>query len=227
MENQVSFNTADPNPQSNLTDLDPQNDGKPMSVAAVDHRPQSNLVEADPFDPAALRLDPSEEIVGIRKVLSGVPIRKPKRQEFVRVRPEPEYRLDVAILDLEEDGDSFMVTPELRAELADELKRVTLFTTTNRAGGIFLWPVKLPDATGRRNTWADSSRRGAELAMKEWTRLSSNCPAGQYDLAVASANLPGPEWPDLPLKELLRLAFQDAMISSMDHPAIRRLRGEA
>ena len=62
-------------------------------------------VEFDPFDPAALRLDPSEEIVGIRRVIANVAIRKPKRQEFIRVHPEPDYRLDVAILDLEEDGD--------------------------------------------------------------------------------------------------------------------------
>jgi hypothetical protein len=194
------------------------------SLGLADTHPQ---FDPDPFDPEALRLDPSEELVSIKRVIGNVPIRRPKRQEFVRVRPEEEYRLDVAILDLEEDGDSFMVAPELRAELADELKRVTLFTTVNRAGGLSLWPVRLPDATGRRNTWAESSRRGAELAMRHWTRLSSNRPAGQYDLAIASATLPEPEWPDLPLKEILRLAFRDAMITSVDHPAIKRLRGLA
>jgi hypothetical protein len=183
--------------------------------------------DPDPFDPASLRLDPSEELIGIKRVIGNVPIRKPKRQEFVRVRPEPAFRLDVAILELEEEGDSFMVAPGLRAELADELKRVTLFTTVNRAGGAFLWPIRLPDATGRRNPWAESARRGAELAMREWTRLSSNRAAGQYDLAVAAATLPEPEWPELPFKELLRLAFREAMISSVDHPAIRRLRGQA
>ena len=198
-----------------------------MSFTTADARPQSDTLEFDPFDPAALRLDPSEELVGIRRVVANVAIRKPKRQEFIRVHPEPDYRLDVAILDLEEDGDSFMVSPDLRPELADELKRVTLYTTLNRSGGLFLWPVRLPDATGRRNTWADSSRRGAEYAMKHWTRLSSNRPAGQYDIAIASATLPEPEWPDLAFKEILRLAFQDAMITSIDHPAIRRLRGEA
>jgi hypothetical protein len=198
-----------------------------MSSKSANQRPQLEPDEADPFDPAALRLDPNDEIVGIRRVIANVAIRKPKRQEFVRVNPDPTYRLDVAILDLEEDGDSFMVSPDLRPELADELKRVTLYTTLNRAGGLFLWPVRLPEATGRRNSWADSSRRGAELAMKSWTRLSSNRPAGQYDLAIASATLPEPEWPDLPFKEILRLAFQDAMITSIDHPAIRRLRGQA
>jgi hypothetical protein len=197
-----------------------------MSTKPKSPRPQGEPDETDPFDPDALRLDPAEELVGIRKVLASVPVRRPKRQEFVRVHPSADYRLDVAILDLEEDGESFMVSPDLREELADELKRVTLFTAANRAGGIFLWPVRLPDATGRRNSWAESSRSGAELAMKAWTRLSSNRQAGQYDLAVASASLPEPEWPDLQFKEILRLAFRDAMITSIDHPAIRRLRGQ-
>ena len=174
-----------------------------MSSNAVESLQQPEPAECDPFDPAALRLDPSDELVGIRRVVAHVAIRRPKRQEFVRVRPEPEYRLDVAILDLEEDGESFMVVPDLRPELADELKRVTLYTALSRAGGLFLWPVRLPEATGRRNSWAESSRRGAELAMKHWTRLTSNRSAGQYDLAIASATLPEPEWPDLPFKEIL------------------------
>jgi hypothetical protein len=194
-------------------------------------RPQSDPdaesgIEPDFFDPATLRLDPSEELIGIKKVLANVPIRKPRRQEFIRVHPSPYYRLDVAIIDLDEDGECYMVSPDLRAELAEELKRVTLFTTISRAGALFLWPVSLPDATGRRNTWSDSSRRGAELAMKDWTRLSSNRPAKQYDLAIAAAVLPEPEWPDLPFKEILKLAFREAMIMSIDHPAIRRLRGQ-
>ena len=198
-----------------------------MTSKSANQRPQLEPEVADPFDPAALRLDPNDEIVGIRRVIANVAIRRPRRQEFVRVRPEPEYRLDVAILDLEEDGESFMVVPDLRPELADELKRVTLYTTISRAGGLFLWPVRLPEATGRRNSWAESSRRGAELAMQHWTRLTSNRSAGQYDLAIDSATLPEPEWPDLPFKEILRLAFRDAMITSVDHPAIRRLRGQA
>ena len=179
----------------------------------------------DPFDPARLRLDPAAELVGIKRVIANIPIRRPKRQEFIRVHPDPAYRVDTAILDLEEDGDSYMVAPELRAELGDELKAVTLFTTINRAGGVFLWPVRLPDATGRRSPWAESARRGAELAMRSWMRISANRAAGEYDLFEAAAALPEPEWPELTFRELLRLAFREAMIDSIDHPAVRRLRG--
>jgi hypothetical protein len=57
--------------------------------------------------------------------------------------------------------------------------------------------------------------------------VSSNRAAGQYDLGTADAELPDPEWPELSFREILKMAFQDAMIDSIDHPAIRRLRGKA
>jgi len=85
--------------------------------------PQPELDDVDPFDLAALRLDPAEELIRIRKVLVSVRVRKPKRQEFVRVRPEVEYRLDAAILDMEEDGDSFMVLAEASSRIGGRAKR--------------------------------------------------------------------------------------------------------
>ena len=39
----------------------------------------------NPFDPAALRLDQSyADTVGVKKLLTTVPVRKPNRQDFVR-----------------------------------------------------------------------------------------------------------------------------------------------
>ena len=39
----------------------------------------------DPFNPAALRLDQSfADTVGVKKLLTTVPVRKPNRQDFVR-----------------------------------------------------------------------------------------------------------------------------------------------
>jgi len=53
----------------------------------------------DPFNPASLRLDPSYvETMGVRKLLITVPVRKPNKQEFVRVHPEPMYRLTPAAI---------------------------------------------------------------------------------------------------------------------------------
>ena len=46
----------------------------------------TNNKKPNPFDPAALRLDQSfADTVGVKKHLVTVPVRKPNRQDFVRV----------------------------------------------------------------------------------------------------------------------------------------------
>src|SRR5262249_37753929 len=76
-------------------------------------------VAADPFDPAALRLDQSfADAVGVKKRLMTVPVRKPNRQDFVRVHPIPAYRLTpAAIIELKEDREVYLVTPNMAQDL--------------------------------------------------------------------------------------------------------------
>jgi hypothetical protein len=66
----------------------------------------------NPFDPAALRLDQSyADTVGVKKLLTTVPVRRPNRQDFVRVHPDPMYRLTpAAIIDVKEDHEVYLVT---------------------------------------------------------------------------------------------------------------------
>src|SRR5438309_5750058 len=76
----------------------------------------------DPFYPASLRLDPSyADTVGVRKLLTTVPVRKPNRQEFVRVHSDPLYRLTPAgIIEVKEDREIYLLSPAMAAELPDE-----------------------------------------------------------------------------------------------------------
>src|SRR3954469_25278011 len=99
----------------------------------------------DPFDPVALRLDQAfAETVGVKKLLTTVPVRKPNRQDFVRVHPDPGFRLTpAAIIELKEDREVHLVTPAMAVELPGEFTAATLFTTINRQGVLHLWPVKL------------------------------------------------------------------------------------
>jgi hypothetical protein len=175
------------------------------------------------FSVEALRLDLQEEMVGVEKVTTNVLIRKPKRQEWLRTHPT--FHMDTAILELEQDREVYMVDRGLRAALAEELKRVTLWATINRTGALFLWPLSLPDAKGKRNPWSESARRGAELAQHCWVRVSSNMANGQYDIGKAVSVMSDPEWPKLSFDEILEIAFKDAWIDSMDHPAVKTLRG--
>ena len=49
---------------------------------------------------------------------------------------------------------------------------------------------------------------------------------GAYEILTAE-HIEDPVWPDITFSELLRLAFQDHFIDTMDHPIIRQLYGQA
>ena len=182
----------------------------------------------DPFDPAALRLDQSfADTVGVKKHLTTVPVRKPNRQDFVRVHPDPEYRLaPAAIIEVKEDREVYLVTLNMAQELPGEFTAATLFTAINRQGVLHLWPVKLPGPDGKHNEWHRSAAEAAELAMKRWIRLTANMSLGAYEVFEATGDLPEPNWPDIPFQEILKIAFNHRIVDRADHPLLQRLRGE-
>jgi len=185
-------------------------------------------VAPDPFDPASLRLDPSyAETIGVGKLLTTVPVRKSNRQDFVRVHPDPSYRLPAAIIELKEDREIYLVAPHLVEALHDEITPAILFTAINRQGVVFLWPAKLPGPDGKENEWHRSAREAAEKATKAWVRIMANMSLGAYELFEAKGDLPEPEWPELAFREILRTAFRERHVDRQDHPLIKRLRGEA
>jgi len=54
----------------------------------------------------------------------------------------------------------------------------------------------------------------------------ANMSTGAYDIDEAHGKLGEPEWPELSMGELLKIAFKDRYIDSYDHPVLKRLRGE-
>src|ERR1017187_1788526 len=130
----------------------------------------------NPFNPAALRLSQSfAGSVGVKKLLTTVPVRKPNRQDFVRVHSDPRYRLTpIATIEVKEDREVYLVTPDMAQALPGEFSTVTLFTTINRQGTLHLWPVKLPTPEGRQNEWHRSGAEAAERAMQKWVRVTAS-----------------------------------------------------
>jgi hypothetical protein len=141
----------------------------------------------DPFDPANLRLNQSfAETALVKKLLTTVPVRKPSAQDFVRVRPEPEFRENFPIIEIKDEREEYIVTTSLVPELAGEFVTKTLFLAINRQGTPFFWPVRLPAPDGRDLDWWRSSREAAELAMKSWVRVRANMNLGaNYSAAKA------------------------------------------
>jgi hypothetical protein len=183
----------------------------------------------DPFDPIALRLDQTYTSLGVKKLITTIPVRKPSRQDFLRVHPDPAFRLSpAAIIELrEERGEVYLVTPAMAASLPGEYVPATLHTAINRQGVLQIWPVKLPGPDGKMLEWHRSAAEAAELAMTRWIRVTANMSLGAYETFVAPQGLPEPVWPaDLTFPEMLKIAFRDRYVDRPDHPLVRRLLGE-
>ena len=127
--------------------------------------------------------------------------------------------------ELKDDRETYIVDLGAVPELGGECFFATLFTATNRAGVLFMWPVKIPAADGRISEWNASAAWAAEHAMKSWTRVKSNMSLGAYEIFEAQGSIPEPIWPDLSFGEILRVAFKDRIIRSLDHPVVKRLHG--
>jgi hypothetical protein len=108
--------------------------------------------------------------------------------------------------------------PGLAPHLDGEFSAATLFTTINRQGVPFLWPVKLPGLDGKYNEWHRSAAEAAERAMKKWVRIKANMSLGAYDVFEAIGDLPEPEWPDLSFEKILEIGFRDHIVANLDHP---------
>ena len=185
------------------------------------------IAPSDPYDPENLRLDQSfVESAGVKKLLTTVPVRKPKPQDFIRVHTDATYRGDFAIIELEEDREVYLVTPNTATDLQNEFKLKTLFTAINRQGVVFLWPVPIAAADARILEWHHSAREGAETAMRKWVRVQANMSLGAYEMFEAAGTIPEPAWPNSSFRELLRIAFRDRLVDRLDHPVVKRLRGE-
>jgi hypothetical protein len=196
------------------------------NIKPIDPEKPSN--EMDPFRPENLRLNQSfTETVTVKKVIATVPIRKPFPQDFVRVRPGSEWRDNFPMIELKNEREEYIVTARLVEELATEIVGKTLLTAINRQGTVFLWPIRLPGPDGKDMDWWRSAREAAERAQHCWVRLRANMNLSAYDIFQAESMLVEPEWPEISFWELVKIAFRDHLIDSLDHAVIKGLRGQA
>lgn len=178
------------------------------------------------FDFNRLRFDQNfQNTSGVRRALVTVPVRKPHRQEYFRIHPDEAFQFGAWVLELKEEREIYLVDRTLCEELGDELSPRMLYVGITRQSVVFVFPVRLPNADGRQDSWSTSAAQGVALAKTRWIRLSSNMALGAYDVYEAAAPVPEPEWPDANAEQIFAIAFRDRVITTVDHPVVRRLRG--
>ena len=165
-------------------------------------------------------------LIDVKKVLTTVPVRKPDGQTYIRVHSGEESQFTTMILEIKEDRESYLVKKDLWVHLGGELVPKLLVTAITRQGIPFIWPIRLPGHDGKIDAWNRSAHEAARIAQDTWVRVKANMGLGGYEIFAATSIKEEPEWPEILGEELLQLAFKDNYISTLDHPVLRRLRGE-
>ena len=197
------------------------------SVTNTNQMEDLEMTKDDKFNLDSLRLSQDfSATVGVKKAIITIPVRKPNRQEYFRVHPLEDMCFQTAVLELKDDRETYLVDRALWNELQGEIVPKVLFATINRQGVLALWPIRLPGSDGRQDQWNQSALGAASMAKTRWIRIAANMSLGAYDVFEATGNLPDPVWPELTLQQIIEIAFKDRYITSLDHPGLRRLRGE-
>jgi hypothetical protein len=166
------------------------------------------------------------DLTPVKKVITTISVRRPNPQDFVRVHSSPEYQADVATLTLKEHREVYLVDPSLLPAMPGDIQPRRLVTAISRQGVLFVWPLRLPSEDGRADNWLVSDLEAASLGKSSWIRVQPNMAGGFYNVLSCTAAIPEPDWPELSFNDILPIGFRGKYIKDLDHPVLRRLRGE-
>jgi hypothetical protein len=227
----VPEKTPDSQPEDR-TASDVRSDGQaiPQSREDGDSAPLTDRAksQADPCTLEALRLTQDfAAAVKVKKLVKSIPIRKPSPEWFIRTHPNDAYWFQTGVLELKADREFYVVARSLQPLLAADptFSARWLITSITRQGVLFLWPIRLPRSDGRVDEWARTSLEAAYEARTKWVRVTANNDLGAYEIDEAESQVGEPSFPGMPIEEIVRTACHDKVISDLDHPILRRLRG--
>ena len=195
-----------------------------------DPLPAEELMEADDdeFSPENLRLLNKIDLRDlVTAELVELSARKPKKDEWFRVHPD--YQQQGGILEIDSENKVFWVSKKMQSQVAHDpcfTFRLCVLVVT-RQGVPFIWPVKTDvEAGGTGDKYVRIPFAAMTEGRKKWTRLYWSQDRREHQVETSDL-LDAPKFPDKPFSELLKLAFKDAVISTVDHPAILNLKGKA
>lgn len=177
----------------------------------------------DPFDLDNLILPQDFAPLG-EKQITRLRVKKPHRLEWVAVHPKLEIRVMLFERSYEMDKEIFIVARPMVDTFREEGKPCMLYPYVTQDGALRLWPVRLPDPdTGKLDSYSETAHDAATRYRGKWIRVAANRREAQYEVTLMKRKAAPPRFPDLTEEEMLRLAFKDKVIDSLDHPAIADL----
>jgi len=178
---------------------------------------------AKDLDPASLRKPVDHQAVGDVEIPLMVRLGKPRNQEFVFIPDDPELRCSYVLLKSEKDGCFFGVHPDVAPSLGSLVRLYQLYAYVTDDGLFGLWPIGTPMVPGRENPFPLSAREIVEKNPNRWLRVE-NC-GSMYGAEFVKFDKAAPDFSEVTLDDLLRVALKGQLIDSVDHPVARRLLG--
>ena len=170
---------------------------------------------------------PQDFNVEVKKVWVHIPVGRPPKQEFIRVRAGDEWSDTLGLYEKRSEWgrEIYVVLPSMYDTLTGEFSIYKVILAVTRRDKPYVWPIKLPGPDGRHNTWHSTALEAASLAKEKWIRLQPNQDVGAYDVLVAENQTYEPQWPDLTFLEIINIAFKGRIIRDPDHHIIQEWRG--
>jgi hypothetical protein len=175
-------------------------------------------------DLTALEVSPTE-VIAAKEILTVMPVRRPKKNEFVRAQ---ETTFTTFLYQDDDEGVYYFIEPAMRPYFIAGSAVKVLVPAVNQLGAVFIWPVPADDGqSSRNNSWNESHRGAYQQAKIKWTKMVGDRVARQYRVYEASGNLPDPQFCSLPFNQQIALAFSGInTISDSEHPVLRAMRGD-
>ena len=196
-------------------------------IAAVPDEPNDDNKPINPFAPELHRVSGPSAV--IRSEQAPAKEHKPRKDEFFRIHPSPDYVDDWWLLVVDDgmEKERYVVLPEVRPLIDGNMQAHRLFVGMNLHDAVFIWPVRLPDGIndGGR-TWSESALICADQAKSMWIKIRGNRSAGAYEKQVAEGKLDEPKWPAKSFTDLVSEAYKGKVVDRPDHPVIRKLSGD-
>jgi hypothetical protein len=161
---------------------------------------------------------------GAKAKLVRFPLRKPGSRDFFRVHLDPDYRIELPVIeDSERQLYFFQNTFQPSHEIHRFVKPVTILTCTTLKAATFLWPIK-----HSHNDWYSSAIEIGKTAIEKWVRVIPRMDAGSYAVEMGPSELDSvePSWPQMSFEDLLNNAFEGRIIDNDNHGVVRELTGK-
>ena len=202
---------------------------------ALDTNPAATIkpTSGDDFD-LFVRDDEEADIFQGPPKLTGINVRRPPKQSFVRFSPDPAHTFNITCLAYQdEDGGAgrsdrayYPILPDVAPLVLESVIPVRFALYVTLKGTPALWPINMRrDTKGELNSWSESALTIVTEFVDQWLRIVAERESSGYVVIPGAYNAP-PKWPELTAREIFDLAFGKRLIKDESHPLVQHLLGK-